>query len=224
MDALTDDLLIKVVSYITDPVTTTDELIPSGEASSYRSNPLRLSEFTLSRKDPEYVGRAKAVQALEAARKNGKTDAELQAIYQTIAKIEVTGKTGKPENAAIGSAVYAHKPGDGSAREQAASCQRVLGASANLAREYATKRYRSNLINWGIIPFVVGDETAFRLGDYVYFPGIRKAILDKQDNIRGYVIESASIVREISVSIGELTDSERQILVDGCLINYYRRR
>jgi aconitate hydratase len=218
--ALPDSLLVKVVSYLTDPVITTDELIPSGETSSYRSNPLRLAEFTLSRKDPAYVGRAKAVQAQESARQaGGEPDAELQAAYRKLAAVAV----GEPAGAAIGSAVYAYKIGDGSAREQAASCQRVLGAAANFAREYATKRYRSNLLNWGILPFLVADEGALRLGDYVFLPGIRQAVLGKADEIRGYAVrDGAGGVAEIVLALGALTDAEREILAAGCLINHYR--
>ena len=216
---LTEDLLLKVCSYITDPVTTTDELIPSGETSSYRSNPLRLAEFALSRKDPEYVGRAKAVHALEVDREAGKDlPAEVEAVYAALAgtlKVD-------PAHTVIASAIYANKPGDGSAREQAASCQRVLGGGANLAREYATKRYRSNCINWGILPLLVEDETAFELGDYVFIPGVRKAILGKVNDFDAYVVKSGGAVSKIKVSTGDLTDDERQIIADGCLINYYR--
>ncbi len=216
---LTEDLLLKVCSYITDPVTTTDELIPSGETSSYRSNPLRLAEFALSRKDPEYVGRAKAVHALEVDREAGKDlPAEVEAVYAALAgtlKVD-------PAHTVIASAIYANKPGDGSAREQAASCQRVLGGGANLAREYATKRYRSNCINWGILPLLVEDETAFELGDYVFIPGVRKAILGKVNDFDAYVVKSGGAVSKIKVSTGDLTDDERQIIADGCLINYYK--
>ncbi|WP_071430172.1 hydratase [Angelakisella massiliensis] len=220
--ALTEDLLVKVVSYITDPVTTTDELIPSGETSSYRSNPLRLAEFALSRKDPAYVGKAKAVHELELIRESGSCPAketELTAVYDKIKTIPGFADV-HPRQIGIGSTIFANKPGDGSAREQAASCQRVLGAWANLAKEYATKRYRSNLINWGMIPFLVEDPEAFQLDDYIFFPGIRKAIVEKSDAIKGYVIGNE--VREITVSLGTLTDDERQIILDGCLINYYR--
>jgi aconitate hydratase len=219
--ALAENLLLKLTSFITDPVTTTDELIPSGETSSYRSNPLRLAEFTLSRKDPQYVGRAKAVQALEENRAAGKTGGELAGVLEKIQTIPGCGGLGAAD-LRIGSTIYARKPGDGSAREQAASCQRVLGACANLALEYATKRYRSNLINWGILPFLVHDEAAFRLGDYVFFPGIRKALLEKAEGLAGYVIGGEE-PRRIQAELGELTDTERQILADGCLINYYSR-
>ncbi|MDR1319744.1 MAG: hydratase [Treponema sp.] len=218
MPALPDSLLVKIVSYITDPVTTTDELIPSGETSSYRSNPLRLAEFALSRKDPGYVKRAKETQALEEGRAKGAAAPELAAVIEKLrglsgfAKLELSGF-------GIGSAIYARKPGDGSAREQAASCQRVLGGSANLALEYATKRYRSNLINWGILPFLVKDESALKPGDYLFFPDIKKAVAEKRESVRGYVIGGGTA--EISLGLGDLTDTERQILIDGCLINYY---
>jgi aconitate hydratase len=219
MPVLTDNLLVKLIAYIDDPVTTTDELIPSGETSSYRSNPLRLAEFTLSRRDPAYVGRAKEVQAFEEQRRKGSVAPEIAAVYKKIQALP--GGAGlKPEQACIGSTIYANKPGDGSAREQAASCQRVLGASANLAKEYATKRYRSNLINWGIIPFLVKDGSAFKSGDYVFISGIRKAILEKSDAIQAYVLGDKTT--EITLSLGALTGPERQILVDGCLINYYK--
>ena len=220
MPALPDNLLIKIVSYISDPVTTTDELIPSGETSSYRSNPLRLAEFTLSRKDPDYVKRAKEVQGFEEERRRGIAAAGIDAALKKIRGIsEFTSL--EISDLGIGSAIFARKPGDGSAREQAASCQRVLGASANLALEYATKRYRSNLINWGILPFLVKDEKAFEPGDYLFFPNIKKAVKEKMESIRAFVIGGS--ISETSASLGELTDTERQILIDGCLINYYAR-
>ena len=216
---LTDDLLVKIVSYITDPVTTTDELIPSGETSSFRSNPLRLAEFTLSRKDPAYVGRAKAVKALDEARTAGTLPEEVQAVY---AALEKAGY--KPNAAAtnIGSAIFANKPGDGSAREQAASCQRVLGGAANFAKEYATKRYRSNCINWGMLPFLVEDPSVFELGDCIYLPGVRKALLEAADTMPAVAVKPDGSVKEFTVKLGALTDAERQILADGCLINYYK--
>ncbi|MDR1624964.1 MAG: hydratase [Spirochaetia bacterium] len=217
--ALAANLLVKITSFITDPVTTTDELIPSGETSSYRSNPLRLAEFTLSRKDPQYVGRAKELQALEEKRRSGKPDGELAALLEKIRALPGCRELGTAD-LQIGSTIYARKPGDGSAREQAASCQRVLGACANLALEYATKRYRSNLINWGILPFLVQDQDAFRLGDYVFFPGIRKAVLEETGGITGYLIGGEP--RRIHAELGGLTGEERQILADGCLINHYR--
>ena len=217
--ALSEDLLVKVVSYITDPVTTTDELIPSGETSSYRSNPLRLAEFTLSRKDPAYVPAAKAVHALEQERTAGEMPVEVAAIYEALAQ------QGYQPNAAatnIGSAIYANKPGDGSAREQAASCQRVLGGAANFATEYATKRYRSNCINWGILPFVTDTPEAIEKGDYVYLPGVRKALLEAADSLEAVAVKPNGSVKKFTVRLGALTDAERQILADGCLINYYR--
>ncbi|HJD21432.1 MAG TPA: hydratase, partial [Candidatus Gemmiger faecigallinarum] len=217
--ALTDDLLLKVASYITDPVTTTDELIPSGETSSYRSNPLRLAEFTLSRKDPAYVGRAKAVKAMDEARKAGSLPAEVQAVYDALAKAGVQAD-GAAAN--IGSAVFAVKPGDGSAREQAASCQRVLGGAANFACEYATKRYRSNCINWGMLPFLVEDPDALALDSYVFVPGVRRALLEAADAMTGYVVGADGSVTPVTLRLGALTDDERQILADGCLINYYK--
>jgi len=216
---LSEDLLLKVVSYITDPVTTTDELIPSGETSSFRSNPLRLAEFTLSRKDPDYVGKAKAVHAIEAAREDGEElPAEVNAVYAALESVVAVD----PKNTVIASTIYANKPGDGSAREQAASCQRVLGGGANIAREYATKRYRSNCINWGMAPLLVKDETVFENGDWVFVPGIRKAILGKVNDFDAYVVKADGTVVKMQVSTGDLTDDERQIIADGCLINYYR--
>ena len=217
--ALTDDLLLKIASYITDPVTTTDELIPSGETSSYRSNPLRLAEFTLSRKDPAYVARAKAVKAMDEARKAGSLPAEVQAVYDALAKAGVQAD-GAAAN--IGSAVFAVKPGDGSAREQAASCQRVLGGAANFACEYATKRYRSNCINWGMLPFLVEDPDALAQDSYVFVPGVRRALLEAADAMTGYVVGADGSVTPVTLRLGALTDDERQILADGCLINYYK--
>lgn len=222
MSELTDNLLIKVVSEIHDPVTTTDELIPSGETSSYRSNPIGLAEFTLSRKDPEYVGRAKEVQAAENARRQGKAPeevlGEIGAVMQTIqSQYDVVNY----KNTGIGSTIFAVKPGDGSAREQAASCQRVLGGWANIANEYATKRYRSNLINWGMIPFIFDEEKLpFKNTDYIFVPNIKKAIEDKQSEIKAYVVKDA--LEEFTLKIGELTEDERTIILKGCLINYYK--
>ena len=217
--ALSEDLLLKISSYITDPVTTTDELIPSGETSSYRSNPLRLAEFTLSRKDPAYVGRAKAVKALDDARKAGSLPAEVQAVYDALAAAGVTAD-GKAAN--IGSAIFANKPGDGSAREQAASCQRVLGGAANFACEYATKRYRSNCINWGMLPFLVENPEVLQLDGYVFVPGVRKALLEAANTMTGYAVSPDGTVSPLTLRLGALTDDERQILADGCLINYYK--
>ena len=216
---LSEDLLLKVVSYITDPVTTTDELIPSGETSSFRSNPLRLAEFALSRKDPEYVGKAKDVHAIEIARENGEElPAEVKAVYAALESVVAVD----PKNTVIASTIYANKPGDGSAREQAASCQRVLGGGANIAKEYATKRYRSNCINWGMAPLLTKDETVFENGDWVFVPGIRKAILNKVNDFDAYIVRKDGSVVKMPVSTGDLTDDERQIIADGCLINYYK--
>ncbi|MDR0319865.1 MAG: hydratase [Treponema sp.] len=220
MPALANNLLVKVASFITDPVTTTDELIPSGETSSYRSNPLKLAEFTLSRKDPLYVQKAKATQALEEKRRSGAIDGEIASVFEKIKNISSCSGIGASD-IGIGSAIFARKPGDGSAREQAASCQRVLGASVNFALEYATKRYRSNLINWGILPFIIDDEKALSVDSYVFFPDIKTAIQEKREKITGYVL--GETVKEINATLGELTDAERQILIDGCLINYYAK-
>ena len=223
MCELTDDLLLKVVSEIHDPVTTTDELIPSGETSSFRSNPLGLAEFTLSRKDPAYVGRAKEVQKAEKAREDGKCPveevAELKAVYDII---EANFPGVEKKNIGIGSTIFAVKPGDGSAREQAASCQKVLGGWANVANEYATKRYRSNLINWGMLPFLIPEgELPFKNLDYIYVPGIRKAIEDKTEIIKAYTIADGKTT-EFELKVGELTNEEREIILKGCLINYNR--
>ena len=224
MAALADNLILKVVSEIHDPVTTTDELIPSGETSSYRSNPLGLAEFTLSRKDPAYVGRAKEIQAAQKAIQAGNCPAEavpeLKPVIKTINK---TYPDVDKTNLGVGSTIFAVKPGDGSAREQAASCQKVLGGWANIANEYATKRYRSNLINWGMLPFLIpSGDLPFKNGDYLFFPGIRKAVEEKADVIKGYTVEGDSL-KEFDVTLGELTDDEREIILKGCLINYNRR-
>ena len=216
MPALTDDLIIRVASVIKDPVTTTDELIPSGETSSYRSNPEALSEFTLSRKDPAYVGRAKAIRAMNADR-SGET---LAAVYETIKN----GGFGAPEKALIGSVVYAVKPGDGSAREQAASCQKVLGGMANIAKEYATKRYRSNLINWGMLPFTFDcDENAlpFDNDSFIFVPGIKNAVSEGKETLPAYVVTDSGL-KEITLNLPTLTKDEKTIILSGCLINYYK--
>ena len=217
--ALADDLLVKVVSEIHDPVTTTDELIPSGETSSFRSNPLGLAEFTLSRKDPAYVGRAKAVRDL-----TDNIRAEIKATIDALtAKDSELGK--RAAAAGTGSTIFAVKPGDGSAREQAASCQRVLGASANIANEYATKRYRSNLINWGMLPFIYKDgdkNLPFANGDYVFIPDVKKMIQEKLASIKAYAVKANGTVNEFELSVGDLTDDERKIILAGCLINFYR--
>ena len=224
MQPLPQNLLLKVVSEIHDPVTTTDELIPSGETSSYRSNPLGLAEFALSRKDPGYVGRAKDVQkaqkAIEADTCPKTALPELQTI---MSKVHDNFEGVNRSNLGIGSTIFAVKPGDGSAREQAASCQKVLGGWANIANEYATKRYRSNLINWGMLPFITEEDhehLSFKNGDYIFVPDIRKAVEDKDEVIHAYVIGDE--ITELSWKLGELTDVEREIILKGCLINYYR--
>lgn len=224
MCALTDNLILKVVSEIHDPVTTTDELIPSGETSSYRSNPLGLAEFTLSRKDPAYVGRAKEVQKAEQAREEGAEPyAVLPELKSAVDAIKTQFADINEENTGIGSTIFAVKPGDGSAREQAASCQKVLGGWANIANEYATKRYRSNLINWGMLPFLIAPgELPFANGDYLFVPGIRKAVEEKADHVDAYAVKDGGLTG-FTMTLGELTDEEREIILKGCLINYNRR-
>ena len=223
MAALPENLIVKVVSEIHDPVTTTDELIPSGETSSYRSNPLGLAEFTLSRKDPAYVGRAKEVQKAQEAIQEGKCPVDaLPEMKPVMDVIKKSYPDVSKENLGVGSTIFAVKPGDGSAREQAASCQKVLGGWANIANEYATKRYRSNLINWGMLPFLIKEgELPFANGDYLFFPEIRKAVAEKDDAIKGYVVGESEL-KEFEVALGELTDDEREIILKGCLINYNR--
>ncbi len=223
MVALTDNLVLRCVSEIHDPVTTTDELIPSGETSSYRSNPLGLAEFTLSRKDPEYVGRAKEIQKVEKAREE---DKKLCDLFPEIHKVMQTIKKDFPDvhrtNTGFGSTIFAVKPGDGSAREQAASCQKVLGGWANIANEYATKRYRSNLINWGMLPFLIEEgELPFKNLDYIFIPGIKAAVENKTEVIKAYAVGEDSL-KEFDLRLGDLTDEERQIILKGCLINYNR--
>ena len=219
MKELSDDLLVKVVSEIHDPVTTTDELIPSGETSSFRSNPLGLAEFTLSRRDPSYVGKAKAVRDL--------TD-DVKAEVENVAKAfdaKYADMTGRVSKAGLGSTIFAVKPGDGSAREQAASCQKVLGGWANIANEYATKRYRSNLINWGMLPFIYKDgdkNLPFANDDYVFVPNVKKMITDKLSTTKAYAIKKDGTITEFELTMGDLTDDERKIILAGCLINYYR--
>ena len=224
MAALPENLIVKVVSEIHDPVTTTDELIPSGETSSYRSNPLGLAEFTLSRKDPAYVGRAKEVQKAQEAIQEGKCPVDaLPEMKPVMDVIKKSYPDVSKENLGVGSTIFAVKPGDGSAREQAASCQKVLGGWANIANEYATKRYRSNLINWGMLPFLIKEgELPFANGDYLFFPEIRKAVAEKDDAIKGYVVGESEL-KEFEVALGELTDDEREIILKGCLINYNRK-
>lgn len=222
MPALTENLLLKVVSEIHDPVTTTDELIPSGETSSFRSNPLRLAEFALSRKDPAYVGKAKEVQKAEIAREEGKCPGEaVTEAGKVLEQVKVVYTDVNNENTGIGSTIFAVKPGDGSAREQAASCQKVLGGWANIANEYATKRYRSNLMNWGMLPFLIPEgELPFKNGDYLFVPEIKKAIENSAREVKAYVVGES--LKEFTLYLGEMTADERQIILDGCLINYYR--
>ncbi len=225
MPALPENLLLKVVSEIHDPVTTTDELIPSGETSSYRSNPLGLAEFTLSRKDPAYVGRAKEVQAAEDAILHGedpiKALPELESVLETVKKSCPQIKTNGTD-LGVGSTIFAEKPGDGSAREQAASCQKVLGGWANIAREYATKRYRSNLINWGMLPLLIGEgDLPFANGDYLFLPDVRRAMAEKAEKIQAFCVGDG--LTPFTVTLGDLTDDERAIILKGCLINYNRR-
>ena len=221
MSPLTDNLVLKVVSVIHDPVTTTDELIPSGETSSYRSNPLGLAEFTLSRKDPAYVGRAKEIQKAEKARIAGECPCEaVEELKPILEKVKENFADVNKENTGFGSTIYAVKPGDGSAREQAASCQKVLGGWANIAKEYATKRYRSNLINWGMLPFLYKEDICFDNGDYLFIPNIAEAVANKVDTIKAYVVNKD--MKEFELKLGELTDDEREIILKGCLINYYK--
>ena len=225
MGALPDNLVLRVVSEIHDPVTTTDELIPSGETSSYRSNPLGLAEFTLSRKDPEYVGRAKDIQRAERARMQGEHPCQAHPDVKPVMNVvKKTFADASHENTGFGSTIFAVKPGDGSAREQAASCQKVLGGWANIANEYATKRYRSNLINWGMLPFLIdAGELPFKNLDYLFFPNIRKAVEEKADVIKAYKVSvEEEQMAEFELRLGELTDEERQIILKGCLINYNR--
>ncbi len=225
MGALPENLVLRVVAEIHDPVTTTDELIPSGETSSYRSNPLGLAEFTLSRKDPEYVGRAKDIQKAEKARMQGEHPCQAHPDVKPVMNvIKEQFADASHENTGFGSTIFAVKPGDGSAREQAASCQKVLGGWANIANEYATKRYRSNLINWGMLPFLIEEgELPFRNLDYLFLPGIRQAVEKKTEEIRAYRVSvEENSLTEFTLRLGELTDEERQIILKGCLINYNR--
>lgn len=221
MEELSDHILLKVCSKIMDPVTTTDELIPSGETSSYRSNPLGLAEFTLSRRDPEYVGKAKEVQKLEKERLEGSLPQELDKIYRKISEISGSEQV-KPQEIEIGSMIYAIKPGDGSAREQAASCQRVLGGLANIVKEYATKRYRSNVMNWGMLPFQMKEEPDFEVGDYIYIPNVLTALEENGKQIKAYVI--GDTVKKISLYLADMTEDEKKIVRAGCLINYNKKR
>ena len=225
MSPLTDNILLKVCSKILDPVTTTDELIPSGETSSYRSNPLGLAEFTLSRRDPKYVGRSKEVDRLEKARTAGKNvleeESQLKKIFEQIRQLPGQEEI-QPQETEIGSMIYAVKPGDGSAREQAASCQRVIGGLANITKEYATKRYRSNVMNWGMIPFQMKDEPEFEVGDYIFVPGIRSALDGDMKEIKAYVLGSHP--KELSLYIADMTENEKKIVKAGCLINFNKNR
>ncbi|MBQ4299834.1 MAG: hydratase, partial [Bacteroidales bacterium] len=218
MPAMQENMLLELAAVIHDPVTTTDELIPSGETSSYRSNPLKLSEFALSRRVPEYVGRAKRIKAEDFDRRSGVLSENLS---------KALAVAGTPvESTSFGSCVFACKPGDGSAREQAASCQKVLGGDANICYEYATKRYRSNCINWGIVPFTIDKDTPFDYlpGDYVFVPGIREAILGGATEIEARVITADGRSVPILLHVDNLTQEEREILSDGCLMNYYKNR
>ena len=225
MTALTENILLKVCSKILDEVTTTDELIPSGETSSYRSNPLGLAEFTLSRRDPEYVGRSKKVDVIEKARRSGadilKDNAELADVFDKIKTIEGFSNI-VANDTEIGSMIYAKKPGDGSAREQAASCQRVIGGLANIAKEYATKRYRSNVMNWGMLPFLLDAEPDFEVGDYIFVPNIKSHLRGDMSKIPAYII--GNDIKEISLNIAEMTDAEKSIVEAGSLINYNKSK
>ena len=229
MSSLTENIMLQVCSKIMDPVTTTDELIPSGETSSYRSNPLGLAEFTLSRRDPEYVGRSKKVNELEQIRKSGacplKASEDLDRAFHAL-RIHLNQPELNASETEIGSVIYAVKPGDGSAREQAASCQRVLGGLANIAREYATKRYRSNVMNWGMIPFLLDEEPDFEVGDFIYVAGVRTALDGEMKYIPAYVIKNTegNPIRKINLHIAEMTPEEREIVKSGCLINYNRNK
>ncbi len=223
MSPLADNILLKVCTKIMDDVTTTDELIPSGETSSYRSNPLGLAEFTLSRRDPQYVGRSKAVDKLEKARVAGKDPVDLAPELEKVyAQIQTIDADMVPAEVEIGSMIYCVKPGDGSAREQAASCQRVIGGLANICREYATKRYRSNVMNWGMLPFQMKDEPCFEIGDYIYIPNVKAALDGDMQDIKAYVLGEE--IREISLYIADMTPDEKKIVKAGCLINYNRSR
>ena len=223
MEPLADSVLLKVCSKILDPVTTTDELIPSGETSSYRSNPLGLAEFTLSRRDPEYVGRAKAVDKVERARLAGDCPAGVDpALKDVFAVLRAHFGDVSMKDVEIGSMIYCIKPGDGSAREQAASCQRVLGGLANICQEYATKRYRSNVINWGMLPFQMEGEPDFEIGDYIYVPDVKKALDGDMKAIKAYVV--GKDLCELSLYIAPMTDDEKKIVKAGCLINYNKNR
>ncbi|MDP0493059.1 MAG: hydratase, partial [Fusobacterium sp. JB021] len=220
MEKLSDNILLKICAKIMDEVTTTDELIPSGETSSYRSNPLGLAEFTLSRRVHEYVSRSKEVRELEKNRLEKNISDELQEVLTKINTISLDKNIGL-EDIQIGSMIYAIKPGDGSAREQAASCQKVLGGLANISKEYATKRYRSNLINWGMIPFQMKNEVNFEVNDYIYVPNIRTILDGDLENIEAYII--GEDIKKINLYIDSLTSDERKIIKAGCLINFNKK-
>ena len=225
MEPLGENILLKVCSKIMDPVTTTDELIPSGETSSFRSNPLGLAEFTLSRRDPEYVGRSKAVDAVEKKRVAGESLTEADpALAEVFSALEGAGVAADAASVEYGSMVYAVKPGDGSAREQAASCQRVIGGLANIVSEYATKRYRSNVMNWGMVPFQMEGEPNFEVGDYVYVPGIRSAMDGDLSDIAAYVVRAGGKVEQVNLYVADMTPEERAIVKAGCLINFNRQK
>lgn len=221
MEPLGENVLLQVCSKILDPVTTTDELIPSGETSSFRSNPLGLAEFTLSRRDPAYVGRAKKTAVFETERLEGAEPTELAQVFDAVRSVTPDASAANVE---IGSMLYAIKPGDGSAREQAASCQRVLGGLANITRQYATKRYRSNVMNWGMIPFQSDDEPAFEVGDFVYVPGVREAIASGATEFTGHIIRAGKVTGTMALYVTPMTGNERQIVLDGCLINFNRSK
>jgi len=215
---LPEHLLLKVASFITDPVTTTDELIPSGDTSSYRSNPLALSEFTLSRKDPAYVGRAKQIRETGRLwRLSGDLPEEWKKALSSLNTAVSAHNTG------IGSVIYAVKPGDGSAREQAASCQRVLGGWANIAKEYATKRYRSNLMNWGMLPFLLEEDPNFNLNDILFIPNVRTAVENNSESLTAYIVRE-NAVQDFILKLSPMTDNEAEIILAGCLMNYYRNK
>jgi aconitate hydratase len=224
MSALPNNLMLRVVSEIHDPVTTTDELIPSGETSSFRSNPLGLAEFTLSRKDPEYVGRAKAMRAAQEDNMAGNDIyTDRPALKNAMDAVKSVYPDAEKEGIGFGSTIFAVKPGDGSAREQAASCQKVLGGWANIANEYATKRYRSNLINWGMLPFIISQgDLPFKNLDFVFVPGIADAVKNKEPQIKAYAVVAGKL-KEFTMTLGDMTDDEREIILDGCLINYNRK-
>ena len=219
--ALTENILVELAAVIHDPVTTTDELIPSGETSSYRSNPLRLSEFALSRRCPDYVGNSKAVSKQEADRREGMISDKLRTVLSAVGNADELA-----QNTQFGSCVFANKPGDGSAREQAASCQKVLGGFANICYEFATKRYRSNCINWGILPLTLDKDTPFEyeVGDCVFIPAIRKAVEEGIETIPAKVVRKNGSVEDITLHLVGLTADEKEIILDGCLMNYYAKR